>query len=416
MTKNKSEDKGNQIGKIVTLKSHYLRGSHSLLDKLIYIAGDDNSIPPFMIVTEYLKESKSKHDEETGEGIIERGTYRCNVIWFNSKTYEFKDTWINSKFFNETFIKEEKATDLKDKEKKKDSKILIGSRVILKTTPLEIKKKRTLLTKNKKSTDLKNTTLASFCAPEMIVIGKTFFKPKKPINDNITGLPIRFYPSMMLKCKYYNPISDKFSEVTLPKQCFELAFSDNEKLEKVIELMENEKVVFHENKLLVIKNISYLHGVYMLFCQNFVDETEVTHNLDDIDVTYEFNQEELKGEVLAPKWNGSSFYSVLKLAKETKGNKKLNHQLYHITYRNLKSQTTNRFIHIKNYQKIEVTKNNKKVTKGLLVKAFCFLRNKERTFTFTDDRLFDIRKVDENLKLIDIEPIKKLKDLLKEKT
>ena len=404
-----------QIGQIVTLKTHYTRANKDILDK-IYIAGDDKSIPPFMMITEFCLETKNRFDEETGDEILGSGSHSCKVQWFNSKTYEISETWINSVFLEAVNNEKNKLKSFE----KEDC-------VILRTNAFEIKKKRTSLKIQESTVNLNASSVVSFCAPEMIVMSKVVYKIKKPLIDKNTGEQIRFYPKQLLKFKYFNPITNKYSEGLLPIECFEEA--DN-KIEKLDELLDPKNVILYNKKLFQVKNVSYLHGVYMAYCKNFVDGSSESLRSKDLMPFNLINKNDLTGTLLAPTWRNDKFESVStyiqkkqKNKKDLKGNEKkyefrppLKDQFFFIEYRNLKGKYTERFIKILNTWEFLIKEGKKiksgereeqleKDTKGMMVQAFCYLRGEERTFTFTDDRLLAIYEVDET------KPINQDKDI-----
>jgi len=418
-----------EIGKIVTLKTHYSRGKEKVL-KNLHIAGDDKSIPPFMMVTEYIFETKNRFDEKTGDEILGTGSYSCKVQWFNSKTYEVSETWLNTAFLEEVMFKNvEKTTSTFSK----------GDGVILRTNELEIKKKRTSLKVEESAVNLKASSVVSFCAPEMIVMSKVAYQIKKPIIDKNTGEQIRFYPKQLLKFKYFNPLTNKYTEGHLPLECFEKADTEIEDLDM---LLGSNTVVLKSNMFYQVKNVSYLHGVYMAYCTNFVDGSEESFRLNELLSSKQFQKMELIGDKIAPTWQNGKFDSISSfIQKEQRSKEKreemsaiedkakddfrtiFKNQYFYIQYRNLKGRYTERFIKILETSEFLIKEGRKrkegeeeiveKDTKGLMVKAFCFLRGEERTFTFTDERLFAIYETNEKFELIN-NPQFKLKDFFEE--
>src|SRR5690554_3541577 len=427
-----------QIGSIVTLKSHYTRGEKDYLDN-ISIAGDDKSISPYMLVTEILKETKNKFDEHTGENTIQKDSFRVKVLWFNAKSYEFNEKWISSSFLNTVKseirlkkIKPEKLFNLEryipnEWERKynfinnlKPKSFKRSSQVILKTNPLEIKKKRISIKEEEWNTKISKSSLLSFCAPEMVVIGKSTFKPKDPLFDKVTNERVREIPTDQVKVQFYNPLTDKYSEEVLPVECFEIADVKSSNLDKLINAnQDDQKLVSFNDQLFSVKNISYLHGIYMIQTKNFVDETVESFMLHEIVNLKELKINDVIGEKLAPRWQGSNFKKIpdfinkqdikyedyITKSKEEKENIRpsLTGNLFYINYRNLKGKFTQRFIKIEAVSEFPIKEEKVDGAKGLMVKAFCFLRKEERTFTFTDDRLLAIYDVK-----IELDDIKEL--------
>ena len=401
-----------QIGSIVTLKSHYTRGEKDYLDN-ISIAGDDKSIPPFMLVTEILKEIKNKFDEDTGENTIQKNSFRLKVIWFNAKSYEFNEKWISSNFVD---VVENEHEDINFSK---------ADQVILKTNPLEIKKKRVSIKEEEWNTKISKSSLLSFCAPEMVVIGKSKFKPKDALFDKVTNERIREIPTDQVKVQFYNPLTDKYSEEVLPVECFEIADVKSSNLDKLINAnQDDQKLVFFNDQLFSVKNISYLHGIYMIQTKNFVDETVESFMLHEIVNLKELKINDVIGGLLAPFWTDNNHTSVNhffaeKAVANAEGDKHnirefINNKIFYIHYKNLKGKFTKRFIKVLGVSDFKMTDEDE-ITTGLMVHAFCYLRKEERTFTFTDDRLLAIYDVKIELDSKNKVNIEKLLSDIKEK-
>src|SRR5690554_3945484 len=432
-----------QIGSIVTLKSHYTRGEKDYLDN-ISIAGDDKSISPYMLVTEILKETKNKFDEHTGENTIQKDSFRVKVLWFNAKSYEFNEKWISSSFLNTVKseirlkkIKPEKLFNLEryipnEWERKynfinnlKPKSFKRSSQVILKTNPLEIKKKRISIKEEEWNTKISKSSLLSFCAPEMVVIGKSTFKPKDPLFDKVTNERIREIPTDQIKVQFYNPLADKYSEEILPIECFEIADVKSSNLDKLINAnQDDQKLVSFNDQLFSVKNISYLHGIYMIQTKNFVDETVESFMLHEIVNLKELKINDVIGGLLAPFWTDNNHTSVNhffaeKAVANAEGDKHnirefINNKIFYIHYKNLKGKFTKRFIKVLGVSDFKMTDEDE-ITTGLMVHAFCYLRKEERTFTFTDDRLLAIYDVKIELDSKNKVNIEKLLSDIKEK-
>src|SRR5690554_6258628 len=401
-----------QIGSIVTLKSHYTRGEKDYLDN-ISIAGDDKSISPYMMVTEILKEIKNKFDEDTGENTIQKNSFRLKVIWFNAKSYEFNEKWISSNFVD---VVENEHEDINFSK---------ADQVILKTNQLEIKKKRISIKEEEWNTKISKSSLLSFCAPEMVVIGKSTFKPKDPLFDKVTNERIREIPTDQIKVQFYNPLADKYSEEVLPVECFEIADVKSSNLDKLINAnQDDQKLVSFNDQLFSVKNISYLHGIYMIQTKNFVDETVESFMLHEIVNLKELKINDVIGGLLAPFWTDNNHTSVNhffaeKAVANAEGDKHnirefINNKIFYIHYKNLKGKFTKRFIKVLGVSDFKMTDEDE-ITTGLMVHAFCYLRKEERTFTFTDDRLLAIYDVKIELDSKNKVNIEKLLSDIKEK-
>lgn len=388
--KNQSDDRP-KIGDIVSFKSHYLKGNKELLDSELFIGGDDKSISPLMFITELLKETKSKYHEETGEEIISKESWNCKVVWFDSKSYTFKETRINSKYLH--LIKEASF-----------NKIAIGSNVILKTNAFEIKKQRINTLKNDSGSTIKLSSLLSYSAPEMIVTGTKKSNPKKPLKDQITGDQIRYYPTQLLKCKYFNPIGNKYSEELLPAECLNKADYDESKINELIDIKNKDLIVLIEDSLYKVKNLIYLHGIYKTELTDFINQEVTSFIFNEIKIKETFNFDDLIAEKLAPIWNGETYLSISDFLKDRfdKKGPQFVGKYFFIEYKNRKGKFTQRFIYVDKILNPQKEKeNNKKKDQekkvNLFVKAYCFLRKDERTFNFNDDRLLSIHSVSDSM-------------------
>lgn len=157
------------IGDIVQLKS-------------AEIARIYNTEIPYMVVVEVVKEKI--------EG-VSRFKYHC--VWFiRRKVWEFKYAWLTSVTLDRVPKKNEGIAS---------PKFDIGSIVLLSSLD------------NEEDADTENLT--PFCPPVLIITGFETPKNQAPIFDSNSNV-IREVPTLSAKCLYFNPISNKYSEILLP--------------------------------------------------------------------------------------------------------------------------------------------------------------------------------------------------------
>lgn len=139
---------------------------------------------PHMVVIEVVKEKI--------EGIT-RFKYHC--VWFiREKVWEFKYVWLTNIALNP--IKPFDTVNLPKPE--------IKSILFLSSTPSELKEVRNI-----------KQSPTRHCSPVLTIIGLENPKNQAPTFDSNSNV-IREVPSLLAKCLYFNPISNKYSEILLP--------------------------------------------------------------------------------------------------------------------------------------------------------------------------------------------------------
>lgn len=150
---------------------------------------------PHMVIREVVKEKI--------DGTIR---YKCHCIWFiRSKVWEFKDAWLT-----ENILVSKNILDLKEKktEKNKLAKREIANITFLKNVDNEFE-----IVPDEKGDNKEVPT--KFCSPALTIIGFENVKNQAPTFDSNSKV-IREVPTLLVKCLYFNPIANKYSEVLLP--------------------------------------------------------------------------------------------------------------------------------------------------------------------------------------------------------
>lgn len=145
---------------------------------------------PYMVVIEVVKEKI--------EGIT-RFKYHC--VWFiRDKAWEFKYVWLTN-----IALSPIEPFDTVNLPKPEIKSILFLSST---RSPFELKE-----VKDGKGKISQIPT--KYCSPALTIIGLEKPKNQAPIFDSNSNV-IREVPGLLAKCLYFNPISNKYSEILLP--------------------------------------------------------------------------------------------------------------------------------------------------------------------------------------------------------
>jgi hypothetical protein len=211
-----------QIGDVVSLKSHpYNFGMSSIV-----ISGEPTLLPPLMVITEIVLDFKDQFDEKTGEQLAKRGNSQCKCIWYSHKSCQFEEAWMHSSLIKliSRLPKTQEKKDLVD-----ETVVNAYKSVCLKTVDLELCKHKSSLS-CEESFQTNNdriilTPLLSFVSPVMEVIQVQESKDgeqKQVKYDNKTGQQKRFTSKWQVKCKWFNPGSNKMSEKVFPIEAIQV--------------------------------------------------------------------------------------------------------------------------------------------------------------------------------------------------
>lgn len=363
-----------EIGDVVALKTH----PFSLETNNIIISGEYQMLPPLMVVIEVIVGTKIKKPSVD--------MFKC--IWFSTKQNEFKDS-----FFTEDNLKLIKHAN-------PETEVIIGDTVSLLTMPIELSKRRSFLNTETQINATRNTQsvsgLLTFISPLMSVIEITNFDPVKDKKTSPEIQVNKIYPKRIAKCKWYNPISEKFSETWI---ALDALFSQPIVSEKLISLIEKaietNRCLKFGNQLIKPTQLSNRSGIFYLNCFDYIIQQYKTVNL---------------GEIIKPKYvkNPIKAYSPMFKKKTVKGKKVLKLTVDVEKMINLAiARTHKNYISIKYKDKFgnitHRTLSNYKFifgedemdTKASLIKylnGFCFLRNAERNFRL--DSIFEAIELD----------------------
>jgi hypothetical protein len=361
-----------RLGDIVALSSHpFTSFQHDIL-----IGGEPQLLSPLMIIVEVVGDSQNLYDENVGNQIQGRfgSTAQCKCIWYSSKSFQFEEAWISSKLLKK--IKEKDST-LTEKDDNNYKHLLIGSSVTLCTARLELTKLKSSYKNEGEKERSSINPLLSFVSPIMQIIGTTKNDSKEPRYDSKTGNKKREVSELLIKCKWFNPSSEKMSEKLIPIEALTLIPEvDEVKLGKIGDFIKNNKSFDLElNKIKTIikpDKIKFTHGVYYLLAYNFLTNKNEIISIDNNLVLPKEGSKRYSVKVPNFKDEGLKEESYLKQLEIVIEKAKAESHYIRIKYKDRNGNVTLRTI--KDF-KIEVND-------GSYLVGYCMLRNAQRNFHF----------------------------------
>lgn len=359
-------------GAVVALKSHLY--SEEVTDFILY-SGEPKLISPLMVIIETMPEKKSYHPT-TGQLLDnkEDENYQCKCTWFSTKNLQFEETLISSKLLRVIMP----AGDWIDYN--------YGDLVELRSSPIELGKKKSSMKFKNNSVEISVTSELSFVSPVMQVISTLKNEIKEPIRDSNTQKVKRYISKKLAKCKYYNNVSEKMTEILIPVealakiQVFETKILDQ--LKKAIQskshlIQEDEKAT---KQLVDPKTITYRSGKYYLSGYNYFNAKTEEFDLlkykfkvlDKLELDYLPNFEgegsKFKAKLITP-----VYVTALIHAHKSK--------LLLITYIDFNNDETKRIVgEPELFVDVEGKEADGTKKETHYLKAFCYLRNDIRHF------------------------------------
>lgn len=370
------------IGDLVSLKSH----PFNIFNESLIGAFVDNT-PPIMVISEVLKSNSydtesEEIDTETKKAKKLPNQYLC--YFYSSKNSSFEKYWFKQneikKIDSDTETNQGKVTKTEDKasllNKYKDNLI------VLKSADLELGKKKTTWSRTKEEDINKTQAFLEFLSPVMTVIdvveNQNFNKDRvNPKNGEIKRESCKF----LLKCKWFNPIKQTFSEEIIPYKILQLVEFNSNKIESiengintknVFQLIEKDLNISLENSrysfnkyIIELKEVVIQNHLMKIFYKNLINnkiESKIIENLEIIDSEKEFKQF-VDSEF--PNYSNSEYNNPLKLEWQ-KG------KFYKIDYLDKKGKFTTRIITNCKVEEFETEDDEKDVK---FVIANCLLRD-----------------------------------------
>ena len=370
------------IGDLVSLKSH----PFNIFNESLIGAFVDNT-PPIMVISEVLKSNSydtesEEVDTETNKVKKLPNQYLC--YFYSSKTSSFEKHWFKQneikKIDSDIETNQEKVTKTEDKvsllNKYKDNL------VVLKSADLELSKKKTTWSRTKEEDINKTQAFLEFLPPVMTVIdvveNQNFNKDRvNPKNGEIKRESCKF----LLKCKWFNPIKQTFSEEIIPYKILQLVEFNSNKIESiengintknVFQLIEKDLNISLENSrysfnkyIIELKEVVIQNHLIKIFYKNLINnkiESKIIENLEIIDSEKEFKQF-VDSEF--PNYSNSEYNNPLKLEWQKD-------KFYKIDYLDKKGKFTTRIITNCKVEEFETEDDEKDVK---FVIANCLLRD-----------------------------------------
>jgi hypothetical protein len=386
------------IGTIVALKSHPFSENLSVV-----FGGDPQHVSPLMVVCEVVLNNKFTHDEHSGIELSNKHTHLYRCTWFSSKNYKFEEEWLSGRLLKKVCSTEGNVS--------LSNRSFVGANLVFRTLQLESKKLKTSLNGDSSSGEFRKklTALMDFVSPIMQFSGTLKFESKEPIFDPKTQTRRRFVPSDLVKCKYYNPHSEKFSEYVLPVECLVLLPEVSEEKKKLVDsyiqsmaLIAKNELVQSENgtkkvidSVLIPKRLVHKFGMFFLECfdcySNNRIEIQVDSNLEQFQVLQVYSAFS-RFRVLAGVFNYTDFseFELRRLLGEMDDDTKdistiqnENSLIFRIRYRGVASSETQRIVRSCNFRSsnIKMPSDNSDFERYFdYMEAYCHLRQADRNF------------------------------------
>lgn len=274
-----------KLGDVVALSSHpFTSSQHDII-----VGGEPQLISPLMIIVEIIGDSQNLYDENVGNQIQRKGgaTAQCKCMWYSSKSFQFEEAWLSSKLLKK--IKEENTSINNEKDNNgKHIHLEIGKLVTLCTAQLELRKLKNSYKNEGGNERLTINSLLSFVSPMMQIIGTAKNESKEPLFDSKTGNKKKEISELLIKCKWFNPFSEKMSEKLIPIEALILIPEvDENKLKNIntfIKSGEHILVKVKERETIIKpEHIRFTHGFYTLngydYISNKIEEFLIDEEL-----------------------------------------------------------------------------------------------------------------------------------------
>lgn len=377
-----------ELGNTVALNSHpFLSSQHDIL-----IGGEPQLISPLMVIVEIIGDSQNLYDENIGNQIQAKGgaTAQCKCMWYSSKSFQFEEAWLSSKLLKKIDNESKSISNEKD-EQGKSKDLQIGASVTLCTAKLELQKLKSSY-KNEGGKERSSINpLLSFVSPIMQIIGTAKNESKEPLYDSKTGNKKREISALLIKCKWFNPSSEKMSEKLIPIEALSLIPQvDEEKLKEIDTLIHSRKCVkinYEGSKTIIkLQSIKCTHGIYYLsgydYLLNSVREFKINEKLNipkDETKLYSVKVPDFKNDDLKVDKYDVQLQKVIKVAKKDK-------KYIRIKYGDRNGNVT--FRTIKDF-KIESIDN------ATYLIGTCLLRNDTRNFHFDRIQFLEVLNLEQ---------------------
>lgn len=350
-----------QIGNLVSLKNHPF-----ILSSKTKIGANAFMTPPVMVVTEMLDNDRSKVNENLPAQVL--------CTFYNSKNSCYEKHWF--KLDEIAKIEENKVLSANINE---DYSSLIATfrnnLVVLSSADMELGKKEISWIKDVEDEKFRTESYLDFLPPVMTVIDVVDNKKYLKKSKKLTEIEEDKY---LLKCRWFNPTKQTFSEDLISYKIVEKVVIDFKKIEiikdginnnnlfkipKQVQLEANKKTTFNFS-LVEIKDIILLnHRVKILYKDLLLNKTE-SYFLEEIDIVNSNLKFEDLIEEKYPDYSSRSYNNINNLYWN------ITH-FYKINYIDKKGRFTTRIITNCEKKEFETEDGEKEV----FIIANCLLRN-----------------------------------------
>lgn len=375
------------IGAIVALKSHFYSQDNDTEN--VYLTGEPLLNSPLMIVVEVLQETKGQSGVSKRKESDQVPNYRYKCMWYSSKQHQFLEVWISPDFLK-LIVPYDQTTDISDQYSQP------GITVEFRTAQIELGKKKSTLQKSLKEEEgYKITAHLSFVSPILQVIDVKENTSTSSKIDTKKNHGAKLASNYLIKCRYYNPVSDKHSEVFIPIEALSLVINDDAKISRIKEAIQERKFLKMDNGgILRPHKLHFRSGRFYLQAFDYIKSKDVSPNVNDIppfsladnyftDQLPLFRQDNTR--ILVSRIDKKGMEELLK---------KIGTQRYlHIRYEDFKEIVTQRTV---SDAELLIDENppedDVETDRAVYLKAYCHLRGAVRFFRL--DRIQEIKVLD----------------------
>lgn len=391
----KSDQQTIKLGSIVTTLAHPYFLPTTADNGSLYnpkITAYNKSTPPLMVVIE--KRYGRKFNEATGQ--IEPSSYKC--IYYSIKKGNYEEYWFHSYELKMIGQPQESFLDKSEDESLKQlKKHLIGKSAILSSVDLELAKKVLYQQENENNTYFQQKPLLDFLPPVSTIIQVSRVEQSKK-HDDKTGKPIYKKGTILVKLRWFNSKTLKYSEEEIPLIGLKKAesFPEENNFEtgrNYILRLENNWSLEYNDEIsikaipLSLHDIVFQHYRYQFRFKNLLDNTWFFNEKNEV------NLKEISLSDFNPSFDNSNpLYNDKSNARGWKGN------WYKINYLDKNHTYTQRIIYVK-----EVV-FAKEEDLPVLIIANCLLR-KGRVRHFRTEAIINSQEVSEEFEKLFIEKI-----------
>jgi hypothetical protein len=358
------------IGSIVTYPTNHLTSAEHF--ESVYLSGDPRFVTPLMIVTEVLLEKRSFSHPEKGDTDVKIYKYKC--IWFSTRKFTILDSWLPHKQLTLVQGASEEKT------------IRISNKVFFSTGPLELQKRKSSFSSESRQGTRKVTPLLDFVSPVFEVIGLASYESKDPLFDSKTNERKRWTPTKIVKCKYYNSVDEKYSELLIPIEALSVVPTyDSNILKTVIEIKQNSDLCTIQTPddyhIGFVDLVSSLLGEYRIQLRDLFTGKLFEIDLSTIEIIESLELTvDTKVPEIAEDEGDYTYHDVASFFDENEMT-----GVFKIKYRNRYGIETDRFI-----LPIEIVRLTEDEDDLGYLRAFCLMRNAERFFKIDNERILSL--------------------------